>query len=158
MFMPYLVLAFSLGLFCFYLQSTCQRILRREFEQDYFQSVVRANRLGFPYIRAALQELDRPMEYSRFRTALKCDFLTLAYVLKHAGNAKQRYSAQDRLLMLYFRCTMFSLYLRHTLRLPEKPVILKLTAILKYFANVVGQRVSLLRFGNLSASEYLQTL
>jgi hypothetical protein len=47
---------------------------------------------------------------------------------------------------------------RHWLRLREKPPILKLTAILQFFANVVGQRVSMVRFGNLTASDYLLNL
>jgi hypothetical protein len=37
----------------------------------------------------------------------------------------------------------------------EKPAILKLTAILQYFANVVGQRVNTVQFANLTASDYL---
>jgi hypothetical protein len=37
----------------------------------------------------------------------------------------------------------------------EKPAILKLTAILQYFANVVGQRVNSVRFANLTAADYV---
>jgi hypothetical protein len=37
----------------------------------------------------------------------------------------------------------------------EKPAILKLTAILQYFANLLGQRVNTVRFANLTASDYL---
>jgi hypothetical protein len=35
---------------------------------------------------------------------------------------------------------------------------LKLTAILQYFANVVGQRVNTLRFDNLATAEHLLNL
>jgi hypothetical protein len=38
------------------------------------------------------------------------------------------------------------------------PAVLRLTTILQYFANVVGERVSMIRFGNLSASDYLLNL
>jgi len=34
----------------------------------------------------------------------------------------------------------------------EKPAILKLTAILQYFANMVGQRLNTFHFANLTAS------
>jgi hypothetical protein len=154
----YLILIISAALFCFYLQASCQRILRREFEQEYFKFIVKANQLGFPQIAEALEQFGLPVEYSRLRTVLLCDFLTLTYMLKHAANLKQRYSAEERLLVLYFRLMLFSLRLRHLLRLQEKSTVLKLAVILKYFANVVGQRVSLVRFGNLSAADYLQSL
>jgi hypothetical protein len=86
---------------------------------------------------------------------LKCDFLALAYLLKNAANVNQSYSREDKLLMLYFRLVFLSLVTRHLLRLQVRPAILKLTAILQYFANVVGQRVNTIRFGNLTASDYL---
>jgi len=35
---------------------------------------------------------------------------------------------------------------------------LKMTAILEYFANVVGERADAMRFGNLTASDYLLNL
>jgi hypothetical protein len=57
--------------------------------------------------------------------------------------------------MFYFHLVFVSLLTRHWLRVREKPAILKLTAILQYFANVVGQRVNTVRFGNLTASDYL---
>ena len=43
-------------------------------------------------------------------------------------------------------------------KLGEKPTILKLTRILQHFADVVGQRVNQVRFGELNASDYLLTL
>jgi len=86
---------------------------------------------------------------------LKCDFLALTYLLKNAVNVDQRYSREERLLMLYFRLVFASLITRHWLRVREKSAILKLTAILQYFANVVGQRVDTVRFANLTASDYL---
>ncbi len=56
--------------------------------------------------------------------------------------------------MFYFRLVFASLITRHWLRVREKPAILKLTAILQYFANVVGERVNTVRFANLTASDY----
>lgn len=153
-----LILIISTALFFFYFQVTCQKILRRKFDREYFLSIVNANRLEFPSVRKALEEFDAPMDYARFRLTLKCDYLALTYLLKNAANVNQRYSREERLLMLYFRAIFLSLVARHLLRLREKPAILKLTAILEYFANVVGQRVNLVRFGNLTTSDYLLSL
>jgi hypothetical protein len=71
---------------------------------------------------------------------------------------KQRYSLEERFVMLCFRLVFVSLITRQWLRLREKPAILTLTAILQYFANVVGQRVNAFRFDNLAAAEHLLNL
>jgi len=158
MFVATLVLILSTALFLFYFQATCQRILRREFEQEYFRSIVNANRLEFPSVRKALEEYDGPVDYARFRMTLKCDFLALTYLLKNAGNADRRYTREERLLLLYFRAVYLLMVARHTLGLGEKKALEKLTAILQYFANVVGQRVNLVLLGNLAPSDYLLNL
>ncbi|HZP01288.1 MAG TPA: hypothetical protein VFD30_13425 [Terriglobia bacterium] len=157
--MAALILILSTALFFFYFQVTCQRILRRQFEQEYFQSIVNANRLEFPSVQKALEEFDAPVDYARLRTVLKCDFLALTYLLKNAANVNQKYSNEDRLLILYFRAVFFWMGLRHLFRLNRERIsVLRLTQILKYFANVVGQRVNMVRFGNLTATDYLLNL
>ena len=153
-----LILIVSTGLFFFYLQAICQKILRRQFTQGFFQSIVNANRLEFPSVRKAIEEFDAPMEYPRLTLTLQCDFLALRYLLKNAANVSQSYSYEERLLMVYFKLVFASLVARHWLRLREAPAILKLTSILEYFANVVGERVYSVRFGNLTASDYLLNL
>ena len=153
-----LILILSTALFFFYLQVTCMKVLRRQFDQDYFLSIVNANRLEFPSVRRALEDFAPPVDYSRLRMMLKCDFVALAYLLKNAANVNQQYSHEQRLLILYFRLIFLSLLTRHLLKLSEKPAVMKLTAILQYFANVVGQRVSTVRFGNLTVSESLLEL
>lgn len=158
MFLAALILIFSTALFFFYFQATCQKILRRQFDREYFQAIVNANRLEFPSVRKALEEFDAPVDYPRLRMMLKCDFLALTYLLKNAANLQQRYSSEERLLMIYFRFTFLSMLMRHWLRLREKPPILKLTVILQYFANVLGQRVNTIRLADLSASDYLLKL
>ncbi len=158
MFLASLVLIISTALFFFYFQATCQRILRRRFDREYFQAIVDANRLEFPAVRKTLEEYEAPVDYARVRMILKCDYLALTYLLKNAANVNQRYSHEELLLILYFKAVFCSLVARHWLRLREKPPILKLTAILQFFANVVGQRVSMVRFGNLTASDYLLNL
>ena len=150
-----LILILSSAFFLFYLQVTCQRLLRRQFDREYFLAIVNANRLEFPAVRRTLEEFNAPVDYPRLRMMLKCDFLALTYLLKNAVNVDQRYSRDEQLLMLYFRLVFASLITRHWLRVREKPAILKLTAVLQYFANVVGQRVDTVRFANLAASDYL---
>lgn len=158
MFMATLILILSTGLFFFYLQAVCQKILRREFSQEFFQSIVNANRLEFLSVRKAIEDLSSPMDYPRLTLTLKCDFLALTYLLKNAANVNQRYSHEERLLMLYFKVVFISLAVRHWLKLRESSAALKLTTILEYFANVVGERVNMVRFGNLTASDYLLSL
>jgi hypothetical protein len=153
-----LILIVSTAMFLFYFQATCQRILRTQFEQDYFRSIVNANRLEFPSVRKALDGFQGPVDYSRFRMTLKCDFLALTYLLKNAANVNHRYTSEERLLMHYFRAVYLWMIIGHVLRLGDKKAIIILTAILQYFANVVGQRVNMVRFGNLATSDYLLSL
>jgi len=153
-----LILILSTAMFFFYFQVTCQRILRRQFDREYFQSIVNANRLEFPSLRKSLEEFGAPVDYPRLRMMLKCDFLALTYLLKNAANVNQRYSNEERLLILYFRWQFLSLAARRLLKVGEKKAVLKLTSVLQYFANVVGQRVNTVRFGNLTAADYLLNL
>lgn len=152
------ILTLSIALFFFYLQTICIRILRQEFDREYFLAIVNANRLEFVAVRKAVEEFDAPIDYARFCMMLKCDFLALTYLLKNAANETHRYTTQDRLLILYFYLTYFLMYVRHWLRLDEKFSILQLASILQFFGNVVGQRVSSTQIRDLSASDYLLTL
>lgn len=153
-----LILILSTAMFLFYMQATCQNILSRHFDHEYFQSIVHANRLEFPSVRKALRDYDSSVDYSRFRMTLKCDFLALTYLLKNAGNAPQRYTREERMLLWYFRVVYVVMIVVHALRLREDRALLNLTSILQYFANVVGQRVNHLRFGEMSASDILLSL
>jgi len=153
-----LILILSTAMFFFYFQVTCQKILRRQFDREYFQSIVNANRLEFPSLRKSLEEFGAPLDYPRLRMMLKCDFLALTYLLKNAANVNQRYSNEERLLILYFRWQFLSLAVRRLLKVGEKKAVLRLTSVLQYFANVVGQRVNTVRFGNLTAADYLLNL
>lgn len=158
MVMAALILILSTALFFFYLQGTLQRILRRQFDREYFLSIVKANRLEFPAVRKALEEMNTPFDSLQLQMRLKCDFRALTYLLRNAANVNQRYSLEERFVMLCFRLVFVSLITRQWLRLREKPAILKLTAILQYFANVVGQRVNTLHFDNLAAAEQFLNL
>jgi hypothetical protein len=150
-----LVLILSAALFFFYIQVTCQQILRRQFDREYFQSIANANRLEFPSLRKSLEEFGMPADYPRLRMILKCDFLALTYLLKNSANVNQHYSNEERLLILYCRWQFLSLAVRRLLNVGEEKATLRLTSVLQYFANVVGQRVNTVRFGNWSAADYL---
>ncbi len=158
MFLAALILILSTALFFFYLQGTLQRILRRQFDREYFLTIVNANRLEFPAVRKALEEMNAPVDSLQLQTRLKCDFRALTYLLRNAANVNQRCSLEERFVMLCFRLVFVSLITRHGLRLREKPAILKLTAILQYFANVVGQRITKLHFDNLTAPVHLMNI
>jgi hypothetical protein len=150
-----LILILSTAIFLFFVQVASQRILRRQFDREYFQSIANVHRFEFPSLRESLEEFGTPTNYPRLRMMLRCDFLALTYLLKNAANVNQRYSREERLLILYFRWQFLSLAVRRLLRVGENKAILKLTSVLQYFANVVGQRVNAAKFGNLTASDYL---
>src|SRR5438874_9099434 len=141
MVLPILVLITSLSLCLFYIQVTCRTILDREFQREYFRSVVSASRLEFLAVREEVETPESQFNYSAARMALACDYLTLAYLLKNAVNTGRRYSRQERLLMLYFRALMASFSVSHAFRLNAKSTVLRMTAILQFFANVLGERV-----------------
>ena len=152
-----LVLILSTALCFFYFQVTCQRILHRQFEREYFRCIANANRLEFPSLRKSVEEMGAAVDYARLRIVLKCDFLALTYLLKNAANVSQRYSREERLLVLYFRYLFLSLAVRRFLRVRENKAILKLTSVLQYFANVIGQRVNTVTFGCLAADYLLNS-
>ena len=158
MFMAGLILVFSTAMFFFYWQVTIQKILRRSFEQAYFQVIATANRLEFPALRSAFESPDGMVDYAHLRTNIKCDYQALTYLLKNACNTKQSYSREERLLMVYFRVALFSLSVRHAFKLGEKSSVMNLASVLQYFANVVGERVDSVRMGNLSAADYILSL
>ena len=55
-----LILILSTAFFFFYLQATCQRILRQQFDREYFQAIVNASGLEFPAVRRASGNSTRP--------------------------------------------------------------------------------------------------
>ena len=158
MILAWLILALSLAMVFFYFQATCLKILRRQFDQECFQSIAKVIRLEFPSLRKSLEEFGVPVDYRRLRRTLKSDFFALIYLLKNAANVNQRFSNEERLLLLYFRWQLLSLAVRRLLKAGETKTILRLTSVLEYFANVVGQRMNTAGFGNLKAVNFLANL
>ena len=137
MFFSAVIFIVSAALFLFYLQATCQKVLRHEFDQPYFESIVRAYRLKFLSVRKAVQEAHATLDHRGIREMLQADFQTLNYLMKSA--VKRRCSPEERLLMLYFKTLFFSLGVRQAVGLRGRKPAQKLTVVLQYFANVVGQ-------------------
>ena len=156
MFSAAVVLIISTALCLFYFQILCEMILRREFDRPYFRAIVNANRLEFPHWRKLPERTGRPVDYPAFRLALQCDFDALTYLLKKTGKVTSpRHAVEVRLLVLYFRLLFLGLAVRRALRLREKSPVLKLAAILQYFANTLGQRVNVLSLSAMAPSEYV---
>jgi hypothetical protein len=143
--LSWVILALALAMVFFNFQATCLKILRRQFDQEYFQSIANVIRLEFPSLRKSLEEFGVPVDYRRLRRTLKSDFFALIYLLKNAAIVNQRSSTEVRLLLLYFRWQLLSLAVRRLLRVGEKKTILKLTSVLGYFANVVDQQVDIMQ-------------
>ena len=141
MWLSFGVFAVSTALFLFYVQTICQKALRREFSRPYFRDVLDAVRLEFPRL-CEDTGLSRSLGFNDIRLALRCDFVMLEYLLKHADPARRPLPGQERILLLYFRWLLFWLPVRHAFRVREKEAVAKLAAILQHFANVVGEQVS----------------
>ena len=152
MVLAWLILILSMAMLFFYFQATCQKILRRPFERESFQSIAKVIRLEFPSLRRSLEELEVPVDYHRLRTMLRCDFLALTYLLKNGANLNRHYSNEELLLTLYFRWQLLSLAVRSQLRAGEMKAILRLTFVLEYFAIVVGQHMNTVGCGNSAAA------
>ena len=155
MILAWLILALSMAMVFFHFQTTCQKILRRQFEGEPFQSVANITRLEFPSLRRSLEGIGAPVDHHRLCRMLQCDFLALTYLLKNGANPKRHYSNEELLLTLYFRWQLLSLAVRSYLRAGEKKTILRLTSVLEYFANVVGQRLNTARCGTFTAAANL---
>ncbi len=125
---------------CF--QVACPKILRRGFDREYSRSVINATRLEFRALRHSLGGVGASVDYRMVAGMLKCDFFTLCYLLRNGASTNRKYTNEERLLVLYFRWQLLSLATRHWLRAGEKQAAVRLTTVLQYFANVVGQRAS----------------
>lgn len=148
------ILVVSAALLLFYLQAACERILWRPFKDPLPEPIVQANRLEFPAIRRALEGHNAAAaEYPLFRVQLKREYLALVYLLRNAANQHRRLSSDERALAIYFRALAGLLAVGQLAGLAELPLLLKMTSVLEYFANVLGERVKRVRFGQLTTSE-----
>jgi hypothetical protein len=135
-----LVLVVSTALFFFYIQKFCENALKREFRRPYFEYIINAIQLEFPRLRDSFAS-KASYSYSDARIALKCDFVTLEYLLKAIDPSHRHLSRQERILTSYFRFLLFCLPVRHVFKLQEKEAVSKLATILQFFANLVGEKL-----------------
>jgi hypothetical protein len=146
-----IVLAISTALFLFYIQTFCEKALKREFSRPYFQDLINAIQLEYPRLRDAFTS-DALYNYSSARLALECDFTTLEYLLKNGDPSHRRLSGRERILILYYRFLFFFLPIRHAFNLREREAVSKLTTILHFFANLVGEKLSVDSFADAQAN------
>jgi len=149
-----LIFILSTAMVFFSFQATCQRILRRKFKREYFEPIATVICLEFPALRESLEGFGVQVDYSRLPRALKSDFLALTYLLKNTTIASDSYPKEEWLLIFYFRWQLVSLAVRCLLKAGEKKAALRLTSVLQYFANVVGEHVNTVGFGNSTAARY----
>jgi hypothetical protein len=141
MVMSVVVLAVSAALFLFYIQALCQKILRQEFSHPYFREIVDALNLEYSRLRDSYAS-GSPGDYRDARLALKCDFFALKYLLKNGDPQRRHLSRREKILTLYFRLLFFSLPIRHAVNFREKEGMLELASTLQFFANSVGEKLS----------------
>jgi hypothetical protein len=139
--MSVMVLVVSSALFFFYVQAFCEKALRREFSHPYFQDIITSIRLEYPRLRDTFAA-NASFNYSDACLTLKCDFMTLEYLLKNSDPSRRHLSGRERLLVLYFRFLLLCLPIRHAFKLQEKQAVLGLAAFLQFFANSVGEKLS----------------
>lgn len=152
-----IVLIVSTALFFFYVQSTCERVLREQFDQDYFPAIVRVCRLEFPSLRLASERRDLPVEYASVCAKLRVDF-TLLSSLKDTAHLNAHSRLGERLLGAYFYGILFALPLLRAAGVGKR-AIRKLTEILQYFSNAAGEQLRSAQLAvPLSPSQYLAGL
>lgn len=134
------ILVLSTALFLFYVQTLCEKILRREFSRAYFQDVLNALDLEFPRLRKAILD-NADVSRSQAQLALKSDYLTLTYLMKNGNPKRRTFSRHEKVLITYFRVLLLILPLRYAFHFGERQAVVKLTRILHHFANLVGERV-----------------
>jgi hypothetical protein len=157
MFFGAIILIVSTALFFFYLQSACERVLREQFDQQYFHAIAQVCRLEFPSLRLAMERTDVPVDYTSVCTKLRVDFAVLS-TLKNTAHGLGRPRLGERLLTAYFQAISISLPLLRAAGL-GKQAIRKLTAILQYSSNAVGRQLSSVQLAQpLTPSQYLAGL
>jgi hypothetical protein len=157
MFCAVMVLIVSTAFFFFYLQSTCERVLREQFDQEYFQAIAQVCRLEFPSLSLTLGRRDGPVDYASVCAKLRVDFLVLSS-LKDTARLDGHPCLGKRLLGAYFRGILLALPLLRAAGLGKR-AIRKLTAILQYCSNAVGKQLSNAQHAQpLTPSQYLAGL
>lgn len=140
------IFVFSAALLLFYLQAACERIIQRPFEEPLTQPIVEANKLSFPYIRRALEARHASVDCGPLQVQLNGDFVILTYLLRYAGGQRRRLSGAERTGAIYFRTLSGLLAVSRLFGMRGRSLQLKMTFVLEFFANVLGERTKRVRF------------
>ena len=149
-----LILVFSAALLFFYLQAACERIFQRPFEEPLARPIIEANNLTFPDIRLALAACNSPVTSARSQAQLKRDFVALTCLLRNAGTGRRSLSGPERTGVVYFRLLSGLLTVCCLLGMKGRSLQLKMTTVLEFFANVLGERTRRVCFAQLKPSEH----
>lgn len=142
MLMALVVLVISAGLCMFYLQATCDRVVRREFELDYSRALVKVVQLEFLQVRKTIEQEPQPVDYAGLARSLRADFRALTYLLRQTKSPSRKRSAEQCLLRGYFHYQLCSLRLRSLSNLGARAAGLKLSRIIEYFCKELGERLA----------------
>lgn len=146
------VLITSVALFMFYLQTLCEKVLKQEFAHSYSAFLVHTASLEFLEMRRKLVAAEGAIDYTRVATALECDYRVELNLLQQFNSKGLHHKVANLLLRCYFRLLSFSVSPSRALGFTGKAALLKLTDILQYFSNTVGQQMCLARAEALSTS------
>jgi len=138
--MSVVILIFCAALLFFYLQAACERIIQRPFEEPLTRPIVESNKLSFLYVRQALEPCAAPVDCARFRLQLNGDFAALTGLLRSAGAQRRRLSGAERTGVIYFRLLSGLLAFFHLFGMEGRSLLLKMTSVLEFFANLLGER------------------
>lgn len=138
------VLVSSLLMLVFWLRSAAQSILGQRFERDYSREVAEANQIEFLVVRRSLSEAKEEYEFGQALASLERDYEALSYLLCNAATLNVgRYSQSERLLAFDFHLHRAWVRLSHLVGLKSwQTGLLRMTRILEYYGNVVGQRLA----------------
>lgn len=139
-----LILAMSAAMLVFWLRSVCRTILAERFEQDFSAEVAEANQLEFLTIRKALADsAEDEVDYAAYLGALERDYEALTYLLRNAATVHVgRYTHRERLLVADFALLRVWVRMKKLVGMSSwQSGLAEMTTILKYFGNVVGQRL-----------------
>lgn len=144
-FVSIFVLLSSVALLLLWAKSLTRSILGTPFQQDYSREVAEANRLEFLNVRQALrEEPEQGGDFADALSSLERDYEALSYLLRNAATLQVgRYTRAERLLILDFQLLRVWARVSRFLGLQAwRSSLLRMTTILEYFGNVVGQRLA----------------
>jgi hypothetical protein len=101
-------------------------------------------------------EKDGPqIHYTQVRMILECESRALTVLPKVDARGRRFWYPRDELwLVAYFQFVLFASRLRQALGLRGLSAALELAAVLQYFANVMGERIGLVRLKKIVGLDY----